>query len=247
MGGGRRPPTAPTATGAKAPTAPAVRPKKLYRADAKNRDDKPAVSVKFAAKVAAGKPQGAGVSRDALRAVASAAGLHATGKSVPIAQLSRKELQVRIRSRIAPLAHAIERQQRNKTGGRSSHPSLGTILLAPCLSPLWFLRSRTQALAIKKGLKANAKSAELVAALEQMESSATAGAALFMKPLPVGASELKERTEVEELKALFGGGKTPGGGKARQAGATPGGTKWRLKATTYNLRSKAATGEVFSL
>ena len=91
MGAGRRPPTAP---GAKAPTGPSVRPKKLYRDDAKNRDEKPAGGVKAAAKQAAAK-QGEGVSREGLRAAASAAGLTATGKAVPIAQLSRKELQVR--------------------------------------------------------------------------------------------------------------------------------------------------------
>ena len=105
-----------------------------------------------------------------------------------------------------------------------------------------------QALALKKGLKANVTNSELVASLVQMETSAAAGAALFIKPLPVGETgELQEKTELEELKALFGGRKTPGGRKARLAGATPGGTKWRDKATTYNLRSKAAAGEVFKL
>ena len=82
MAAGRRPPTAPTATGAKAPSAPAVRPKKLYRADAKNRDDKPAIRV-LSAKATANKQQDEGVLRGDKPA-----------KSLPIAQLSRKELQV---------------------------------------------------------------------------------------------------------------------------------------------------------
>ena len=45
----------------------------------------------------------------------------------------------------------------------------------------------------------------------------------------------EQKAEIEALKELGICGKTPGG------------TKWRQKATTYNLRSQAAAGEVFKL
>jgi hypothetical protein len=81
-------------------------------------------------------------------------------------------------------------------------------------------RKELQARAIKAGLKANAKSDELVKALESMQASAAAGAALLRNPLALGGAMAPmdaEKTELDELAALGIRGKTPGG------------TKWRVK------------------
>ena len=81
----RRPPTAPQP---KRVTEPAVRPKKLYRA----KEERPALAVKAAVKqnAAASKEH---ISRANLQSAAAAAGLSGVGRAVPLAQLTRKELQ----------------------------------------------------------------------------------------------------------------------------------------------------------
>lgn len=95
----RRPPLAPapstgntSARGAKAaaPSAPAVRPKKLYRA----KEERPAVGIKAAA-AAKGKGQTEEVSRKSLQVAAGLGGLTAFACEVPLEKLSRKELQAK--------------------------------------------------------------------------------------------------------------------------------------------------------
>ena len=118
------------------------RPKKLYR----EKDERPAVGIKASAKHAASAKQAEAVSRNALQKTAASAGLTALGRAVPLAQLTRKELQAR---------------------------------------------------AIKAGLKANAKSSDLVKALEAFAASAAAGAALLQQPVKGLKFEVDaERAEV---------------------------------------------------
>ena len=93
-----------------------------------------------------------------------------------------------------------------------------------------------QALAIKAGVKANAKSADIIKSLQMMQAAASAGAAIMSNPTAALTTDVAARAsagmsaedkELHELKALGILGKTPGG------------TQWRKKATThaYNLRS----------
>ena len=120
------------------------RPKKLYR----EKEERPAVGIKASAKNAASAKQAEAVSRNALQKTAASAGLTALGRAVPLAQLTRKELQAR---------------------------------------------------AIKAGLKANAKSADLVKALESFAASAAAGAALLQQP--VKGLNFKVDAERAEVRA----------------------------------------------
>ena len=120
------------------------RPKKLYR----EKEERPAVGIKASAKNAASAKQAEAVSRNALQKTAASAGLSALGRAVPLAQLTRKELQAR---------------------------------------------------AIKAGLKANAKSADLVKALESFAASAAAGAALLQQP--VKGLNFKVDAERAEVRA----------------------------------------------
>lgn len=97
-------------------------------------------------------------------------------------------------------------------------------------------RKELQALAIKAGVKANAKSADIIKSLQMMQAAASAGAAIMSNPTAALTTDVAARAsagmsaedkELHELKALGILGKTPGG------------TQWRKKATThaYNLRS----------
>ena len=98
-------------------------------------------------------------------------------------------------------------------------------------------RKELQGLAIKAGIKANAKSAEIIKNLKLMQSAVAAGAAIMSNPSAAlgtfnGARKgSPEEREIDDLKALGILGKTPGG------------TKWRTKARShaYNLRSTAST------
>ena len=84
------------AGGKKAPPVQ-PRPKKLYRQEGKSKDERPAVGVKNAAKVAGSKAAGDEVAREPLKAMAAAAGLRATAAAagVSLQKLTRKELQAR--------------------------------------------------------------------------------------------------------------------------------------------------------
>ena len=94
-----------------------------------------------------------------------------------------------------------------------------------------------QARAIAAGLKANAKSADIIKALEHLSHTVNAGAELLVQPAALQVLSKAnanqrgtEASELEELAALGIKGRTPGGGKWRQ----------RVVAHTYNLRSTAA-------
>ena len=99
-------------------------------------------------------------------------------------------------------------------------------------------RKELQAKAVACGLKANAKSADLVKQLEKLQEAATAGATIGSELIsnPTGSSvpaPFRKSGEAKELDELdFLGIK----------GRTPGGTKWRTKVHGYNLRSTTATG-----
>jgi hypothetical protein len=106
-------------------------------------------------------------------------------------------------------------------------------------------RKELQGLAIKAGVKANAKSAEIIQALQKLQSNANDGAAALMENPAAGIghktktaglppSRSAEQKEIADLARLGIFGKTPGGGQ------------WRGRVKhQYNLRSKkedTATG-----
>lgn len=169
----KRPPTAPGAKpkklhddGEALPAPPKeVRPKNMYRKVASGKDEA----------VPSQKPKEELVNR------ANLPTFMAAGSNVPLANLSRKELQAR---------------------------------------------------AIAAGLKANAKSADIIKALTQMQGVIQAGELAIQGALPKLAANPEER-ELAELQEL--------GIKGR----TPGGTKWRTRAAThdYNLRSMNVAAE----
>lgn len=140
----------------------------------------------------------------------------------------------------AALEEAAKRQQdaKKRNAEMVNRSALPAFMAAGADVPLANLsRKELQQRAIAAGLKANAKSADIIKALKDMQDTVNAGAELLsaksslLKPLPAktGATPAKTREQREIAELEFLGIK----------GRTPGGNRWRVRAIShnYNLRS----------